>query len=653
MTSLKGQVFFSLEKIDSQDTALFKQDLLFLRGAQKLLFVYHSGLSSEEFFISFSREMSSLGIRVSWCGEATGTGWPALSLRHRDGTIECHDFPPGMGIAVSQIVRAYCFLHFAKEVDESLEELEDNLRYNEYEKAGESPEVLPEKLLEHCVLFLKELPLLEQGYFSYTINGFSHLVRKIELNGLDPDPVFLMDRMKGRPFWRGLSAQIEELPAMGFSDGQVVGVSVRNILPSYFQGFVNFEREIVGIDFEVLRLKRELLEIGLSSAGKLFQRQKRVRLLGLFYRIAEALAFYRDFGSEIGDIIDQCKSNLGLRDLMFVFHPVEYPGQLFGTGLPLQRLAECISWDKIKLSTQSLSSIIADYTPFREEEKQLLKRLYYFPLVLRRQVQGIAVFSVSLGKLSLDTEESEMIRLLLMLLTQNILFHFQARKIQELKRQASMGDMAATIAHEIRNPLGGISLLATFLENRLKGTDEKKMAGDIRAAVENVENLITDFLAFSRIDHLTAGRHQLKELLEEVVGLLKLKIDESGIQIDVHFNELPAISVDREKVKQVVVNMLLNAIQATPQGGRIVIRTGVRDSLQFFSVWNSGSSIEEKDMSRIFEPFFTTRAKGSGLGLAISRKIVEGHQGRIEAENRDEGVEFRVLLPQDMENAEP
>jgi signal transduction histidine kinase len=134
-------------------------------------------------------------------------------------------------------------------------------------------------------------------------------------------------------------------------------------------------------------------------------------------------------------------------------------------------------------------------------------------------------------------------------------------------------------------------------------------------------------------------------VVARVVALLRPEADDRGVTIQVDRAPVPPLSIDAEQMTQVFVNVVLNAIQASPPGGRVVVRSTDEDGLAAIEVRDQGPGIREEDVHRVFEPFFSTKQRGTGLGLATSQRIVQAHEGRIEIQQPGCGTVVRVLLP--------
>jgi signal transduction histidine kinase len=226
-------------------------------------------------------------------------------------------------------------------------------------------------------------------------------------------------------------------------------------------------------------------------------------------------------------------------------------------------------------------------------------------------------------------------------------------------RLASLGELAASIAHEINNPLAVISEAAGWLRSTLarggKSPEEAAQSIDraltkIETAVERAARISRNFLRFSRAPDADLREMDLDALAAEVRDLMLKSAATANIEIVVEpAGEKPAVvTTDPFQLRQVLLNLVTNAIQAIGRDGRVVITVGRDHEGATIAVIDNGPGIDEDHLERIFEPFFTTKdeGRGTGLGLAVSRGIVEKLGGQLEVENREgEGCTFRVTLP--------
>jgi len=230
------------------------------------------------------------------------------------------------------------------------------------------------------------------------------------------------------------------------------------------------------------------------------------------------------------------------------------------------------------------------------------------------------------------------------------------RQLFQSEKLAALGKLSAGIAHEIRNPLTSIKILIHSLvdEQATEASREKDLAV-IEAEIERVNKIIKQFLDFARPRPPSLEPGGVREVLEETLALLGYEMEGQKITVERSYDpDLPPVLMDREQMKQVFLNLMLNAIQAMERGGnlRVALRwkpTPSGDegrSAAEIAIQDGGPGMAEDIRSRIFEPFFTTKEEGIGLGLPIAQRIVEEHGGRIRVESRvGEGTTFTITLP--------
>jgi len=227
-----------------------------------------------------------------------------------------------------------------------------------------------------------------------------------------------------------------------------------------------------------------------------------------------------------------------------------------------------------------------------------------------------------------------------------------SEEINRNKRLASLGKLSSGIAHEIRNPLSSIRGLAQFLFQSCTENDERKT--DLKIILDEVDRLnqlINEILDFSRPKKLDISQFSIQEMIKELAQLLKLESKEKEISFQLALSQKEQfIDADRNQVRQALMNILLNSIQAIPQKGEIVIsleKSTLKDEDMIqIMVQDNGIGIDSTDLSHIFDPFFTTRSDGSGLGLSIAYNIIEMHQGTIKVESeKGKGTKMSLFLP--------
>jgi len=218
------------------------------------------------------------------------------------------------------------------------------------------------------------------------------------------------------------------------------------------------------------------------------------------------------------------------------------------------------------------------------------------------------------------------------------------------EKLAEVGRLSAGIAHEVNNPLAVISYAAQLLlrEEELPPF-QKELAERIDSEVDRLKTLTGSLLSFSRAREMVRRETDLNEVLRDVLRLLRYELNRHSIRLVEDFAELPAIQADPNKLKQVFINLLMNASQAMPEGGTLSVRTTLVAGEEIeAAVTDTGPGIPADVRERIFEPFFSTKreGEGTGLGLYICRNIVAEHEGRLLLESvPGQGATFRVVLP--------
>jgi len=240
--------------------------------------------------------------------------------------------------------------------------------------------------------------------------------------------------------------------------------------------------------------------------------------------------------------------------------------------------------------------------------------------------------------------------------SQATLFSFQdLTKIHQIQQQlfnskklAAIGSLAASIAHEIRNPLASISGCVEMLKIHVPNEVEpQKLLNIVIKETDRLNQLIGEFLNYVGKENLVFSRTDLKVLLHELIEQVRLSKDLNK-NISIEFNPPPEklmASVDINKLKQAMLNILLNSIQSMEHGGVVEITTAFDAETIEISFKDTGIGIPPENIEKIFEPFFTTKKKGTGLGLAMTQKIIERHDGKISVESiLNEGTTFHVWI---------
>lgn len=251
-------------------------------------------------------------------------------------------------------------------------------------------------------------------------------------------------------------------------------------------------------------------------------------------------------------------------------------------------------------------------------------------------------FRISVGKLKMDKQSG------FVYILDNVtnIKKFELEK-QRNEKLSLMGEMAANIAHEIRNPLGSIELFASLLSRELaKDESQKRLTDSIIKGVRTINSTISNILHFTREMKLDIQKHFVADIADDVVLYLRHLMLEKGIKFINKIDENHCIYCDSELIKQVVMNLIHNSIDAVSEGGIIVIESQETAKETLFIIQDNGSGISEDFLNKLFIPFQTTKAKGTGLGLSIVYKIIKAHKGNIIPES--DGIsysKFSVKIP--------
>lgn len=249
----------------------------------------------------------------------------------------------------------------------------------------------------------------------------------------------------------------------------------------------------------------------------------------------------------------------------------------------------------------------------------------------------------------------------------------QLRRAENL---ASLTTLAAGVAHEIKNPLGSISIHIQLIQKtiasrmrflteeyncekaRIKEDNEineieeqyniiQQYLGIVNEEIDRLNKIVVDFLFAVRPMKMELRKQNVNTIIQEMTDFVQFELKELNITLDLQLaDDLPFINFDERFLKQALLNLIKNAMAAMPDGGTLSIRTSVNDSVVLIVVCDSGDGIPEENLSKIFEPYFTTKETGSGLGLTLVFKIIREHQGEISVKSKlNEGTCFTISLP--------
>ncbi|MDO9514978.1 MAG: ATP-binding protein [Syntrophales bacterium] len=226
---------------------------------------------------------------------------------------------------------------------------------------------------------------------------------------------------------------------------------------------------------------------------------------------------------------------------------------------------------------------------------------------------------------------------------------------EEVEREKALllEEMASTLAHEIRNPLGSIKGAAQYLKSDSESAENRELFDVITSEIDRLNNVVSRFLNYAKPGTIDPDTRSIADILERIIALITSQHLPEGIAVRQDIpRDLPPVWVDGEQMVQAVLNIALNAVEAMPQGGTLTLSARVIDAEDSprieIAVEDTGEGIEKKAIKRIFKPFYTTKGKGTGIGLAISQQIVKAHGGTIDATSSPgHGSVFHIRIPVD------
>jgi signal transduction histidine kinase/putative methionine-R-sulfoxide reductase with GAF domain len=290
---------------------------------------------------------------------------------------------------------------------------------------------------------------------------------------------------------------------------------------------------------------------------------------------------------------------------------------------------------------KALGAIAADHTePGRRVAEETLDSVMMFAQQAGLAIQNAAMYQ-ELKNFSRQMEEKIQKTTADLRKTEAQLFRSE--------KLAALGQLAAGIAHEIRNPLTSINILIHSFMDKLPTENPRRE--DLRVVEEEIHRIneiVDQFLRFARPAHPQLEKVDGISILEEILQLLRPQTERQLIVVEKEFQALPMILMDREQMKQAMLNLLLNAIQAMPRGGQLTLSGQNSKDGQWiqFSVQDSGMGIPGEDLDKLFDPFFSTKEGGIGLGLSITHRIIDQHHGKIEVKSDPgHGTLFTICLP--------
>lgn len=329
------------------------------------------------------------------------------------------------------------------------------------------------------------------------------------------------------------------------------------------------------------------------------------------------------------------------------------------------RLISWLSVNEKQLILSQNKEIVAYFSSEEQEKLESIHAELVYPLKIMNHIRGTIFLSKKIDNTPFTSQETDLLSLLFDQATFAIehasLYEIQSERIRKMYRTdrlATLGELAAGAAHEIRNPLTAIRSTIQYLSKDFKEDPAKsEMITELITEVERINKIVQGLLSFARPSALNTSEVNIEQLINQTLLLISSSIRIQNIEIQFeYFTEQTSVIGDAEQLKQVFLNIILNAIEAMSNNACnrtliISIEKGApinpHTRYLIISFEDTGKGISEKDIENVFNPFFTTKDEGTGLGLAISYGIINRHEGEIEVNSiQGKGTCFKVKLPQ-------
>lgn len=224
--------------------------------------------------------------------------------------------------------------------------------------------------------------------------------------------------------------------------------------------------------------------------------------------------------------------------------------------------------------------------------------------------------------------------------------HWELMKAEKL---AAIGELATGVAHEVRNPLSGIGLALELMKDETENEEHKQTIRDILNEISRLERIVKGLFQLGHPKSIQLIECTPNDIVERALNLVSMKAKEKGITIKKDLACAGSFYVDHEQIEQVILNLLINGIEATGGSGEVRVETRSNNGSVEISVSDTGCGVPDEEMDKILQPFYSTKERGTGLGLAISSRIVEAHKGKLHITSRvGEGSTFVVEIPSDL-----
>jgi signal transduction histidine kinase len=407
---------------------------------------------------------------------------------------------------------------------------------------------------------------------------------------------------------------------------------------------------------------------GRFTAAERGRRRRYEQTRTLFREFAESLNLIEDFDQIALNLLGTIKEAVTVDRLAFFVQDADRGqfrvGASFGyappdlRGISLSGEDRLSKWLKVNKTYLDVRARPEVFSFLEEREKDVLRRLALalcFPVLSMNRLIGILGIGEKPSGAAWSAEETAFLDSLMpqagIALENALLYKEQReryRRMLRADRLATIGELAAGAAHEIRNPLTSIKSSLQYLESRCREETEKQLLGVALRETDRIDETLAALLSFSRPTEIRKEPCNLVGLLEESAALVSLQARAKGVEVRTSFPPVPIIvDADGSQLKQVFLNVFLNAVQAMEGGGTLSVEALRHENGRpLIRVMDTGPGIPEEALEKVFDPFFTTKKGGTGLGLSICYTIVKAHGGEIEIRSRPgEGTTVLVSLP--------
>jgi signal transduction histidine kinase len=317
-----------------------------------------------------------------------------------------------------------------------------------------------------------------------------------------------------------------------------------------------------------------------------------------------------------------------------------------------------VKWLKVNQTYFSLKDQPGVFDYLTEKEKDILGALgteLCFPLISMNRLIGVIFIGAKDNQRKFSKEELSLLSSLTpqtgIAVENAVLYKEQRERFRRMSRAdklATIGELAAGAAHEIRNPLTAIKSSLQYLKTKNKGGKDNRLLDSALKETARIDEILSGLLSFSRPTETKKEEGNLLEILEESLELISFQIKKQKIKIGQDFPASPVVlNGDKAQLKQLFLNLFLNSLQAMKEGGELKIEVSPSgDGKVLVAITDTGEGIPEENLDKIFDPFFTTKKGGTGLGLSICYGIVQSHRGEIEVKSElSRGTTALVRLP--------